>query len=166
MQWGLISDIILGTSLIVFAIFAILALYQWFSRKSFKKIDHELILSLIPFSLMVVTYFIFDKLIILNTRPNGSGEPSFPSTHVMVATTIFIFTALILPKYVKSKPIYITLDIIMLIMIILVCLGRVYANMHWVSDVIGGVIFAIIFSVIYYLISIRSKNAKRIHKNH
>ena len=157
MQWSKITDIILVTAFAVLAVFAILGLYQWIKRKSLKKVDQPLLAMLAPLSLMAVTYIIFDKFLVLNTRPNGSGEPSFPSTHTMVVTTIFLLTAIVLPKYIKSKATVITLDILMFTLTILVCVGRVLANMHWLSDVIGGLMFAAIFAVIYYLI-IRRRN--------
>lgn len=159
MQWSKITDIILVAALAVFAVFAILGLYQWIKRKSLKKVDKPLLLSLIPLSLMAITFIVFEKFIILNTRPNGSGEPSFPSTHAMVVATIFLLTAIILPNYIKSKTARVIMDIVMLLFIILVSVGRVLANMHWVSDVVGGLIFAAIFAVIYYLILRRAKHA-------
>lgn len=159
MQWSKITDIILIAALAVFAVFAILGLYQWIKRKSPKKVDKPLLLSLIPLSLMATTFIIFEKFLVLNTRPNGSGEPSFPSTHTMVVATIFLLTAIILPNYIKSKTARVIMDIVMLLFIILVSIGRVLANMHWVSDVVGGLIFAAIFAVIYYLILRRAKHA-------
>ena len=158
MQWSKITDIILITSLAALAVFAVLGLYQWISRKSLKKVDKPLLTMLIPLVLMAITYVIFDKFLILNTRPNGSGEPSFPSSHAMVVATIFLCITIVLPKYIKSKTACIILDVLMLALTILVCIGRVLANMHWLSDVIGGLIFAMIFTVIYYLI-IRRKHA-------
>lgn len=159
MQWSKITDIILIAALAVFAVFAILGLCQWIKRKSLKKVDKPLLLSLIPLSLMAATFIIFEKFLVLNTRPNGSGEPSFPSTHAMVVATIFLLTAIILPNYIKSKTARVIMNIVMLLFIILVSVGRVLANMHWVSDVVGGLIFAAIFAVIYYLILRRAKHA-------
>lgn len=159
MQWSKITDIILIASIAVLCVFAILGLCQWIQRKSLKKVDKPLLAMLVPLIFMAATYIIFDKFLVLNTRPNGSGEPSFPSTHTMVVATIFLCVALILPRYIKSKAAIITLDILMLALTILVCIGRVAANMHWISDVIGGLIFAVIFAVIYYLIIRRHKNA-------
>lgn len=159
MQWSKITDIILIASIAVLGVFAILGLCQWIQRKSLKKVDKPLLAMLVPLIFMAATYIIFDKFLVLNTRPNGSGEPSFPSTHTMVVATIFLCVALILPRYIKSKAAIITLDILMLALTILVCIGRVAANMHWISDVIGGLIFAVIFAVIYYLIIRRHKNA-------
>ena len=159
MQWETITNIILISALITVAFFAALGLYQWVTRKSLKKVDKPLLAMLIPLVLMAITYFIFDKFLVLNIRPNGSGEPSFPSTHTMVVATIFLLTAIILPNYIKSKTTRVIMDIVMLLFIALVSVGRVLANMHWVSDVVGGLIFAVIFAVIYYLILRRTKHA-------
>ena len=158
MQWAKITDIILLTSFIILFVFVVLGLCQLFSRKSLKKVDRSLLAMPVPLTLMAITYFVFDKFFILNTRPNGSGEPSFPSTHTMVVATIFFCVAIILPRYIKSKSAYITLDILMLALLVLVCIGRVAANMHWISDVAGGLIFAAIFAAIYYLIIRRKKH--------
>lgn len=159
MQWSKITDIILIASIAVLGVFAILGFCQLVRRKSLKKVDKPLLAMLIPLVLMAITYFIFDKFLVLNIRPNGSGEPSFPSTHTMVVATIFLLTAIILPNYIKSKTTRVIMDIVMLLFIALVSVGRVLANMHWVSDVVGGLIFAAIFAAIYYLILRRTKHA-------
>lgn len=167
MQWELITNIILISSIITVGVFAVLGLYQWITRKSITKVDRDLRWLPLPLALMTITYFIFDKLLILNTRPDGSGEPSFPSTHVMVVATIFFIVTLILPHYVKNRTLCIILEILMVVLISLTCTGRVLANKHWVSDVIGALIFAFIFTEIYYLIIKRSKkHAKHIQQNH
>ena len=152
MNWNLISDIILVAAIAVLAFFVFLALYQWIKTKSFKKIDPELRWATIPIILMVAVYFVFDKIFIWNTRPNGSGEPSFPSSHVMLVATVFALTAIVIPKYIKSKATVIFLDCLMLALTILVCFGRVLANMHWISDCIGALVFTAIFIAIYYII--------------
>ena len=156
MDWILITDAIVVTAIVTLGIFAILGLTQLVTRKSLAKVDRPLLAMLVPLSLMAATYVIFEKFIILNTRPNGSGEPSFPSTHTMVAATIFFCIALLLPRYIKSKTACIILDVIMLIFIILMCFGRVLANMHWISDVLGAIGFSALFAFVYYLI-IRKK---------
>lgn len=169
MNWGLITNIILLSAFAVLAVFVLLGLYQWISRKSLKRVDKELLWAPLPLALMAATYFIFDKLIILNTRPNGSGEASFPSTHVMVVATIFLLASILLPKYVKSLPVRAILYAIMLTLLVTVSVGRVLADMHWISDVIGGLIFAAIFALVYYLIIKLTKGAKHaqhFHPNH
>lgn len=152
MKWELITDIILISSIAVLAVFGVFGLIQLISRKSFRKVDPELRWMLLPLSLVAITYFVFDKFLVISTRPNGSGESSFPSTHVMVVTTIFLLTAIILPRYVNSKISCAILDFLMLGLIILTCFGRVLANMHWLTDVLGALAFSVVFTVVYYLI--------------
>ena len=160
MEWDKITDIILIASFGVLAALAGLGLYQWITRKSIKKVDRTLLAMIIPLALMAVTYLFFDKVVVVNTRPNGSGEASFPSTHTMIVATIFLMTILALPKYVKSKPLYITLDAIMVLLIILTSLGRIFSNMHWPTDVAAGLGFAVAFVAIYYMI-IRERKPKK-----
>lgn len=152
MQWDKITDVILITAIAILGVFALAGLTEWIKRKSLKKVDKRLLGMVPPLGLMAITYFVFDKLFVVNTRPNGSGEPSFPSTHTMVAATIFLMTMIALPKYVKNRPLRIILDIVMAILIVLVSIGRVAANMHWISDVVAGLVFAVIFTGVYYLI--------------
>ena len=152
MKWETITNIILGLAFLVLIVFVVLGFSQWISRKSLKKVDKKLLLMPVPLALMAVCYLVFDKILIWNTRPNGSGEASFPSTHVMVATTIFLLVAIALPKYVKSKVLCVVLDLMMVALTVTMCVGRVAANMHWVSDVIGGLIFAVIFAAIYLVL--------------
>ncbi|MBR2589152.1 phosphatase PAP2 family protein [Candidatus Saccharibacteria bacterium] len=152
MDWNKITNIILVIAFLVLLIFVILGLYQWISRKSLKKVDKPLLFMPIPLALMAIVYFVFDKLIVVNTRPNGSGEPSFPSTHTMVTATIFFCVAVILPKYVKNKIFLTVIYLLMLVLIAGVSVGRVLANMHWVTDVVAGLLFALGFAGIYWLI--------------
>ena len=171
MDWKLITDIILIAAIATAAVFGVLALYQWIKRKSFTKIDPELRWATIPLLLMAATYFIFDHILIWNTRPNGSGEPSFPSSHVMLVATVFAIVAIILPRYIKSDLILTLLYAIMLTLTATVAVGRVLANMHWPSDVAGALIFSAIFALIYYLIikkvaPIKSPSHNTKHKEH
>ncbi len=166
MNWDKATDIILYAAIAVLAVFAGIGLYQWITRKSLKKVDQNLLAMLVPLALMAVVYVVFDKFLPLNYRPDGSGEPSFPSTHAMVVATIFALAAINLGKYVKNKAFRVILYILMLALTAVVAAGRVLADKHWISDVVAGLIFAAIFATIYYLIIRRTKNAQHLHENH
>lgn len=162
MQWDLITNIILASSILTLALFAGLGIYQWTTRKSIKKIDPELLWLPLPLVLIVLTYLIFE-IFPVNFRPDGSGESSFPSTHTMIVSTIFFVAMIILPHYVKNKTIRIILNIVMIALIALTTFGRVSANKHWVIDVIGGVAFAFAFSEIYYYAYKKFKKSRKKH---
>ena len=155
--WDIISDIILAAAIIVLAVFAVLGLIQLIKNRSLKKVDRPLLAMFAPIGLDAITYLIFEKIIVLNTRPNGSGEPSFPSTHVLIVTTIFFCVAIMLPYYIKSKLACALIYVLMAIFIILVIAGRLISNMHWPTDAIGSLVFSTVYAFIYYLI-IRRKN--------
>ena len=163
MDWDKATDIMVYTALLAFAIFGVLGLYQWITRKSLRKVDKPLLMLLVPCIMVLITYIIFDHIFVLNVRPDGSGEPSFPSTHTMLVATIFPCIAIILPNYIKQKSLVAFLDLVMLAFVILVPIGRVLANKHWVSDVIGGLIFSAIFAGIYLFLV--KKFASRSLKN-
>ena len=162
MDWDKATDIMVATAIATSIIFFVMGVTQWFKRKSFKKIDKPLLALIVPYVLVAITYIVFDYIFILNTRPDGSGEASFPSTHTLITTTFFLCAAIAIPYYVKQKSIIALLDVIMLASIILVPVGRVLANKHWVSDCIGALIFSVIFAGIYLIIvkKICKKGAK------
>jgi membrane-associated phospholipid phosphatase len=161
MDWELITNITLVISILSLAVFALLGLYQWITRKSLKKVDARLLCVPIPLLIMVGIYFLFNNVLIINTRPDGSGVSSFPSSHVMTVATIFFIITIMLPKYIKSRATRTILDIIMVILISLTCVGRVLSGLHYPIDVIGALAFAFIFSEIYYLMIHKIEKGKR-----
>ena len=152
MNWDKATDIMVAAAVATAIIFFMMGVTQWIKRKSFKKIDKTLLALIAPYALMAITYVVFDYIFVLNTRPDGSGEASFPSTHTMITATVFFCAAIALPKYIKQKSLVAFLDLVMLAFVILVPVGRVLANKHWVSDCIGGLIFAAIFAAIYFVL--------------
>lgn len=164
MDWDTATDIMVYAAIATIGIFAVMGIYQWITRKSLKKVDKTLLLLLVPLVLLVTTYFLFDHVFIWNVRPDGSGEPSFPSTHTMITATAFFCAAIALPQYIKQKSLVAFLDLVMLAFVILVPVGRVIANKHWISDCVGAMIFSVIFAGIYFLLV--KKFTTNISKDH
>ncbi len=166
MEWTKITDIILISSIVILGLFALLGLYQWISRKSLKKVDKQILWMILPMVLVTAVYLVCDKVLtpdkfsFMPTRPDGSGEPSFPSTHVMVVTTIFFCVSAALPKYIKSKAALILIDFVMFALASLTATGRIVSNKHSYIDVIGAVVLAFIFYEIYYFCIHHKKNKK------
>lgn len=170
MEWTKITDIILISSIAILGLFALLGLYQWITRKSLKKVDKQILWMILPMALVAITYLVCDKILtpdkfsFMPTRPDGSGEPSFPSTHVMVVATIFFCVSAALPKYIKSKLALFFIDIVMFALASLTATGRILSNKHSYVDVIGALVLAFIFYEIYYF-CIRRKKAKKESEN-
>lgn len=168
MEWTIITDIILALSILALSAPLALGIAQWASRKSFKKIDKQLRWAILPLILLVVTYLVFDKVLphlfpdSMPTRPDGSGEPSFPSTHVMIVATIFFCISAALPKYTKSKTTITVFNILMFVLTSLVATGRIISNKHSCIDVIGAVVFSFIFYKIYHACIYKKETKKEL----
>ena len=152
MHWDFITDIVLVAAIAVLGVFAFLGLYQWIIRGSLKKVDRNLLAFAPVLAVMLAVYLFFDHVLIITTRPDGSGKPSFPSSHVMAVATIFAFVALNLPRYVKNQKLRITLYALMAILTLIVAAGRIIAGKHWPIDVLFGLIFAGLFTALYRFI--------------
>ena len=144
--FGLLVFIIVG-------IYGLIGIYQLFKRKSLFKVDREIIGLGILYILMISVYLIFDKIAI-NYRPiiiDGELEPSFPSSHTMLAICTCVSSLMVYKKYVPSKFNYLVLFSTVLLLT-LVFLGRTISGVHWISDILGGVIISLTLLTYFYTI--------------
>ena len=144
--FGLLVFIIVG-------VYGLIGIYQLFKRKSLFKVDREIIGLGILYVLMISVYLIFDKIAI-NYRPiiiDGELEPSFPSSHTMLAICTCVSSLMVYKKYVPSKFNYLVLFSTVLLLT-LVFLGRTISGVHWISDILGGVIISLTLLTYFYTI--------------
>ncbi len=99
---------------------------------------------------------ILSKNIFLRERPLIGSELlssySFPSGHSLIATTYYGFLIYLLRRS-KCKEEYKVIGTTFLTtLIVLICLSRLILNVHYVTDVVGGVIlgFIILLVLIYF----------------
>lgn len=112
-----------------------------------KKIKLLIILNLIISTLLNQIL----KYAVQRPRPNNplieETGFSFPSGHSMVSLAFYgLLTYLILKSNIKHKTIVITF---MLILIILIGLSRIYLQVHYPTDVLGGFLIATSYLIIF-----------------
>ncbi len=95
---------------------------------------------------------IVSKNIFLRERPLIGSELlssySFPSGHSLIATTYYGFLIYLL-KRSKCKEEYKVIGMTMLTtLIVLICLSRLVLNVHYITDVIGGVILGLVILLV------------------
>lgn len=124
-----------------------------------KKISFSITLNLILATLFNQAL----KHIIQRPRPskyniiNESGY-SFPSGHSMISMAFYGFLIYLIHKNIKNKYLKTLLITILSLLIIAIGLSRIYLGVHYLSDVIGGFIIAIIYLVIYIKITTNKMN--------
>lgn len=136
--------------------FAIFGLVQWIGRKSLKKVDFS-ILALGGFYVVVTACYILFEEFTVNYRPvliEGNLEASYPSSTTLLVLCV-MSTAIVqlrrrIPKCLLRKCISVTITAFSLFMVI----GRLVSGVHWLSDIIGGVLLSAGLVMLYVSISL------------
>ena len=134
-------------SVIPFAIvfgFAVLGLMQWINRKKLSAVDSDIRL-LGLFYIATGLAYLFFEIFKINFRPvlvKGVLEVSYPSSTTMLIICI-MSTAIIQVYYrIKNKPIRNTITIVMSVFSAFMVIGRAACGVHWLSDIIGGILLS------------------------
>ena len=139
-----ITEILGIIPILIALMYAVIGLIQVIDRKSLK-VDKELIALGILYIIVILIYVFFEKCII-NYRPviiDGVLEASYPSSHTLLSICI-CGSALLINKYLfNNKKIYKYINIISIISMVLIVLGRLLSGVHWASDIIGSIIISI-----------------------
>ena len=99
---------------------------------------------------------ILSKNIFLRERPLIGSELlssySFPSGHSLIATTYYGFLIYLLRRSKCKEEYKVVGTTFLTTLIVLICLSRLILNVHYVTDVVGGVIlgFIILLVLIYF----------------
>ena len=92
------------------------------------------------------------KNLVKRPRPEGfriiseSGY-SFPSGHSMVSTAFYGLFIYLAYKYINNKKLKYFICIVLSILIVLICISRVYLGVHYGSDVIAGFVLSIAYLI-------------------
>ena len=141
---------------LIVAFYGLIGLKQLINRKSIKKVDKRLLLLGGFYILVGLTYVFFEKVII-NYRPvilEGQLEASYPSSHTMLAVCICTSSLLMSKYYIKNKKSKNIIDKCTIVLMIALVIGRILSGVHWITDIIGGIIISLfLVSILYYFIS-------------
>ena len=120
--------------------FAILGLAQWIKRKSILKVDFDILVLGGFYILTLAAYLLFEEIVI-NYRPvliNGYLEASYPSSTTLLVLCVMPTTMLQLRQR-RQKTVW---QILIVIFIGFMVIGRLISGVHWLSDIVGGVLLS------------------------
>ena len=136
-------------------VYGVIGLIELIKRKSLLKVDKEIIILGCFYVLVFIVYILFEKLAI-NYRPillDGQLEASYPSSHTILSLCIGCSSLIVSKKYLRKKHLKIA-NIVTIVLMAIVLLGRMISGVHWISDIIGGIIISLTllqyFKTAYY----------------
>ena len=146
----------LGVAAIAIAFgFAVVGLYQWVMRKRLRKVvGHILVLG--GFYLLVIGCYLFFEKVVINCRPilmDGNLEESYPSSHTMIVVSIMATASMAFRALCpKKKGWCLAVDIFAAVMIAVTVLGRLMAGVHWLPDIVGGLLLSAALVATYWVV--------------
>ena len=145
---------VLGYIPIVMAlVYVFIGLKQLIKRKSLLKVDKEIYVLALFYVLVVGVYVFFEKFVI-NYRPiliDGLLEASYPSSHTLMSICLCGSSIIINKKLFKNKFGDIE-NVLSVILILLIVIGRIISGVNWFTDILGGIIISSTLLVIFYSI--------------
>ena len=157
--WDSVTEAFLLLSLAVALVFASVGAYQWIRRRSLRLVDAR-IKALGVVYVLLLFFYLFFEFIIINCRPvlvNRGAEASFPSSHVMIVVSVMGTAALYLWDTFASRVMGKVGACACALVALLVVIGRALSGMHWLTDVLGGVLLALFLLFLYRILLSRTK---------
>jgi undecaprenyl-diphosphatase len=124
--------------------FAVLGIVQWAQRKSFLKADKS-ILALGVFYIAVISVYFFFEAIRVNYRPiliDGRLEASYPSSTATLTMCVMLSALLQLKLRVKNAVLRRIITFAISTFTAFTVIARIISGVHWISDIIGAVLFS------------------------
>lgn len=145
-HWGLygLTDWLGLVPLGVCACFAGLGLKQWIERKSIRKVDGRLLV-LGGFYTVVMALYVLFEIWAVNYRPvliNGCLEASYPSSTTMLVLCVMPTAILQMKSRMKKNALRNALLAVISAFTVFMVIGRVLSGVHWISDIIGGILLS------------------------
>lgn len=144
--WFNLAEILGLVIILIFAIFALKGLIQLIKRRSLLKVDSNILVLGGMYFMVFALYVLFTKIAI-SYRPilmegETFPEPSFPSSHTMLACVVIMGAILQLKYYIDRKWLRIVLTILMLAIMLLTIGARLMSGAHWLTDIVAGILYS------------------------
>jgi undecaprenyl-diphosphatase len=131
--------------------FALLGLAQWIKRKSILKVDRS-ILILGAFYIVTLTAYLFFESYVINYRPvliAGFLEASYPSSTTLLVLCVMPTAIMQLRGRIRNHALRKAVTSAITSFIVFMVAGRLVSGVHWLTDIIGGILLSAGLVMIY-----------------
>ena len=131
--------------------FALLGLAQWIKRKSILKVDRS-ILILGAFYIVTLTAYLFFESYVINYRPvliAGFLEASYPSSTTLLVLCVMPTAIMQLRGRIRNHALRKAVTSAITSFIVSMVAGRLVSGVHWLTDIIGGILLSAGLVMIY-----------------
>lgn len=149
--WYTLTKYLGVLAIVVVLGFGVVGLVQMIQRKNFFRTDLE-ILVLGGFYVVMAAFYVFFEKVVLNYRPvleEGKLEASYPSSHTMLVCCVMATAIIQFNRMIRNQTLCILADIAAVAIIALMVMGRLLSGVHWLTDIIGGVMISAALVMLY-----------------
>lgn len=146
-----LSEVLGYVAILTVGIFGLFGIMQLFIKKGFTKVDKDLYILCGLYACALLTYIVFEKLII-NYRPvilEGELEASYPSSHTMLAVTFMMAAIQQFSMRLKKEKSRQMVLIACALVGIGVIITRIISGVHWITDIIGSILVSLAWFMMY-----------------
>ena len=136
-------------------LFAVLGLAQWVKRNSLLKVDAD-ILILGLFDIAVIAVYMLFETVVINKRPvliDGCLEASYPSSTTVLVLCVMPTAMMQLYTRIRKGLFRRCVMLAFATFTAFMVIGRLVSGVHWVTDIIGGVLFSAGLTTIYHAVT-------------
>lgn len=125
-------------------VFGMIGFVQLIQRRSFLKVDLDILFLGIYYILVIFGYLIFE-MIPINFRPiliEGRMEASYPSSTTLLVLSVMPTLIEQIDRRVKRVAIQRVIGISVICFTSFMVIGRLISGVHWLTDIVGGVLLS------------------------
>ena len=153
-SWYTVSQFLGYLAIAVCLCFACTGAYQLFTGKNgLKSVSRGIWATGGLYVALVVVYFFFDKVLIINYRPvlgtETILEASYPSSHTLLAVCVFLAASDQISRMLDKKDLANLLSVICWVAAAATVFSRLMSGVHWLTDIIGSIILSAFFLCLY-----------------
>lgn len=142
--------------------FALLGLVQLVTRKSLLKVDGD-IMVLGGFYVLVMAAYVLFEMFAINYRPvliNGVLEASYPSSTTLLVLCVMPTAMMQFHSRIQSRLIRKSINCVIATFTVFMVVGRLISGVHWLTDIIGGILLSMALVMLYYAICACLRNGE------